>query len=89
MKLKKDLILREMAGTWVVVAVGAASVDFGGMLTLNESGMLLWKALEQGADRARLVKTLTDEYEVTEETASADVERFLGIIRNAGCLEEG
>ncbi len=88
MKLKKDLILREMAGMWVVVAVGAASVDFGGMLTLNESGMLLWKALEQGADHAGLVKTLTDEYEVDDATASADVDRFLTTIREAGCLEE-
>lgn len=88
MKLKKDLILREMAGMWVVVAVGAASVDFGGMLTLNESGMLLWKALEQGADHAGLVKALTDEYEVDDATASADVDRFLTTIREAGCLEE-
>ena len=88
MKLKEDLILREMAGMWVVVAVGAASVDFGGMLTLNESGMLLWKALEQGADRAALTKTLTDEYEVDAQTAAADVEKFLTTIREAGCLEE-
>ena len=53
MKLKENFVLRQVAGSYAVLAVGAASVDFNGMLTLNESGALLWRALEQGADRPR------------------------------------
>ena len=60
MKVKKDFLLRQVAGSWVAVAVGAQSVDFDGMLTLNESGALLWRALEQGADRRALTQALTD-----------------------------
>ena len=48
MKLKENFVLRQVAGSYAVLAVGAASVDFNGMLTLNKSGALLWRALEQG-----------------------------------------
>ena len=87
MKLKPDFLLRQVAGSWVVVAVGKASVDFNGMLTLNESGALLWQMLESGADRAALVEALTSEYEVTAEQAGADVDEFITTLLQAGCLE--
>ena len=88
MKLKENLLLRQVAGSWVVVAVGAACVDFNGMLTLNETGAILWKALETGTDRSGLVEALTSEYEVTAEEAGADVDEFLAVLRQAGCLAE-
>lgn len=88
MKLKENFILRQVAGSWVVVAVGAACVDFDGMLTLNDSGALLWKALEAGSDRDGLVTAFTDEYEVSAEQAVQDVDEFLDVLRQAGCLTE-
>jgi len=87
MKLKTDFLLRQVAGSWVVVPVGMASVDFNGMLTLNESGALLWKTLESGADREALVEALTSEYEVSAEQAGADVDEFIETLLQAGCLE--
>ena len=87
MKLKANLVLRQVADTWCVLAYGAALVDFNGMLTLNESGVLLWKALEKGADRTGLAEALTAEYEVSTEQALADVDAFLEKLSQAGCLE--
>ena len=88
MKLKDGFILRQVAGAWVVVAVGSASVNFNGLLTLNESGVLLWRALENGADRQGLIDAITAEYEVTEDVAAADIDEFLASIRESGCLED-
>ena len=73
MKIKDNFVLRQVAGSYVVVAVGAESVDFNGMLMLNESGALLWHTLERGADRAALVAALTSEYEVDEAQAMQTV----------------
>lgn len=87
MKLKDNFILRQVADTWVVVAVGDAVADFNGMLNLNESGMILWRALEQGGDKGALVAALTAEYEVEPERALVSVERFLAKLQQAGCLE--
>ena len=87
MTIKENFVLRQVAGSYVVVAVGEASVDFNGMLTLNESGALLWRALEQGADRRALTQALTDEYEVEPAQAERDVDEFLRTLSEAGCLE--
>ena len=46
MKIKKNFVLRQIAGSWVVLSIAEATVDFDGMLTLNESGLMLWKLLE-------------------------------------------
>ncbi len=88
MKLKENFMLRQVAGSYVVVAVGDACVDFDGMLTLNESGALLWRTLEQGADRDGLTAALTAEYDVEPTQAQADVEEFISSLRDAGCLAE-
>lgn len=87
MKLKENFVLRQVADTWVVLPLGAASLDFNGMLTLNESGALLWRALERGADREKLADVLTTEYDVDRATALADAQEFLDKLLNAGCLE--
>lgn len=88
MKLKENFVLRQVAGSYVVVAVGAASVDFNGMLTLNDSGALLWRTLEGGADRAALLAALTSEYDVDEAQAARDLDEFLRSLRSAGCLAD-
>lgn len=88
MNVKKDFVLREVAGSYVAVAVGKASVDFDGMLSLNESGALLWRTLERGADRGALIAALTAEYEVGGDEAARDVDEFLAALRAAGCLDE-
>ena len=87
MKLKQGFILRQVAETWVVVPVGNAAVEFPGMINLNETGAVLWKALEQGADRETLAAALTAEYDVSTAQALEDVEDFLKILTQAGCLE--
>lgn len=87
MKIKENYALRQIAGTWAVLPLGAATLNFNGMLTLNESGVMLWKLLEQGSDRDTLVAALLAEYEVTGQRAAADVDEFLEKLSQAGCLD--
>jgi hypothetical protein len=87
MKLKKDYVLRQVAGAWVVLPLGEAAVNFSGMMKLNDSAVSLWKILEQGGDKKALVDALTGEYDVSRTQAEADVEEFLATLANAGCLQ--
>lgn len=87
MKLKKDYVLRQVADTWVVLPLGQETISFDGMLKLNESGALLWKALEEGSDTDGLVAALKAEYIVSEAQARADAEEFLQKLAQAGCIE--
>lgn len=87
MKLKENFALRQVADTWVVLPLGSATADFNGMLTLNETGALLWKALEKGGDQHALADALCAEYDVARAEVLADVDEFLANLVSAGCLE--
>ena len=84
MRVKGNFVLRQVAKTWVVMPLGQSTLDLNGMLTLNETGARLWKALERNGDRDAMVKALTGEYDVSAEQALADVERFLNKLAAAG-----
>ena len=87
MKIKENFVLRKVAGAYTVLALGEATANFDGALTLNESGVILWELLEKGCTAEALAKALTDEYEVSYEMAIADVHEFLEKLSKAGCLE--
>ena len=88
MKLNPEFVLQQVAGSWIVVPMGRASLDFNGMLMLNETGVVLWKALEAGGSVEDLAKALTKEYDVSMEQAVQDASAFLRKLQEAGCLEE-
>lgn len=87
MKLKDGLMLREVAGQWVVVPLGERVVEFNGLLTLSESGALLWKRLEKDAQEEELLQALLQEYCIDEATARTDIHEFIRRIKEKGLLE--
>ena len=88
MKIKDGFLLREVGDRTVVVPIGAQTVDFRCIMTLNESGAFLWRRLELGADVAALTAALLEEYEVTAEKAAADAASFVATLREKGLLDE-
>ncbi len=87
MKLKKNFILREVAGTFLVVAVGDAVKDFNKAINLNSTGAFLWKQLEKEVTEEELVDKLLEEYEIDRETAKKDILGFLQRLREANLLD--
>lgn len=87
MIINKDFVLRQIVGEWMVFPVGAKSVDFNGMLKLNNSGVLLWEKLEEGCEVNDLVKLLMDKYNVAKEQAEIDVRAYLSVLQKVGCIE--
>ena len=86
MRIKEGFVLRQVADSYVVMNLGS-EISFNGMLTLNESGALLWNTILEGADADGLVKALLNEYDVSEEIAKKDVAAFIEKIKGAGILE--
>lgn len=87
MKINGKYVLRQVAKTWIVMPLGMTTLDLNGILSLNETGALLWKTLEQGGGREALVEALTGEYNVGADRAAADVDRFLNKLADAGVVE--
>ncbi len=81
MKIKSGFMLRQVANSFVVVAVGARSEEFNGMVNLNATGAFLWKETQKGAERDELVEALLEQYDVTRELAERDVDRFIAILK--------
>lgn len=88
MKTKKGFMLRTVADRNIVVAVGKASLDFNGLITLNETGAFLWKKLAAGCTYDELLQALLAEYEVDEETAKQGIDSFLETARGANLIDE-
>lgn len=88
MKTKKGFMLRSVGGRHVVVAIGKASEEFNGLITLNESGAFLWKQLQGGTTYDDMLKAMLEEYEVDEATAREGIDAFLETAKGANLLEE-
>lgn len=86
MKISGEFILREVAGSYIVMPYSEKSVDFNAMITLNETGAFLWRQLAQEKSKSELVTALTSEYDVAEERATDDVGRFLTRLEDAHIL---
>ena len=87
MKIKENFVLRQVADTWMVMPLAEQNDKLGGMLTLSESGALLWKTLEQGCDLEQLANALTAEYDVAIDKARADAAKFVEKLSRLGCID--
>lgn len=87
MKIKEGFILRNVAGSNIVVPFGDRCLDFNGMITLNETGAFIWKQLESDTDEAAIVKAILAEYDVDEATAAQCVNDFVAKLKEADCIE--
>lgn len=87
MKIKETFLLRQIVNTWVVMPLAEKTLNFDGMLTLNETGVMLWELLAQGSDSHKLAEALAAEYDVSFAQAVQDVEAFIEKLEQYGCLE--
>ena len=87
MKIKENYVLRQVADTWVVLPLGAETLNFTSMLKLNDAGAMLWNVLEKGCSVETLVEKLLSEYEISKEQAEKDAEEFLQKLIGIGCVE--
>lgn len=86
MKRNSNFLLRDVAGTLVIVPVGEAVSAFPGMMTLNATGAYIWELLENEQTVQSLTQALTDRYEVSPEEAQADVEAFVDKLKPTGAI---
>ena len=87
MKIKDGFILRQVADTYIVVAVGQAVKSFNGIINLNETGAFLWKFFAEEHTLNEGVAALLGEYDVDEALAREEVEKFLETIERHGFTE--
>lgn len=87
MRISKDFIVREIAGDYIIVPTGRESLKFQGLITVNETGVFLWKCLQESSMTVEtLTEALCESFETDEKTAGEDVKEFLHYIEQRGIL---
>lgn len=86
MKIKKELIRRQVAGDVILVPVGKTALENNGLFTLNELGGFLWDRLEAAADEQDLLRAVLEEYDVSGSQALEDIREFLAQLTRMGIL---
>ena len=88
MKVKTGYILRSIAGHHVVLPSGARTVEFVGVMTLNDTGAFLWETMCEDVTTETLLGKLVREYDVDTGTARQDIEDFIAALKDNDLLDK-
>ena len=82
-------MLREVCGEKVIVGEGLQTINFGKLISLNETAAWLWKKGAELGDftAEELADALCQEYEVDKARALADVQQILKTWQETGLIE--
>ena len=85
----RNVVSRVVADEAIVVPIRRGAADMDSIYTFNDSGSLLWSLIEQGRTAGDLAAHLQAEYGITAEQATADTEKFVNELSEAGLIELG
>ena len=84
MRIKEGMIVRHVMDTDIVIDVTGG---FSGVMKLNATSLMIWNGIAAGKSVQEIALALTEQYEVTEEKALEDVERFCSEMTEHGFFE--
>ncbi len=82
MVIKKEMVLRNIAGDYVLVPAGAAVKEYNGLFAINEVGARIWELLPEAQNEEDIVKALSEEYAAPIERLKSDVSDFIGKLKD-------
>ncbi len=88
MKIKEGFILKDVAGSKIVIATGKQKLDFNGVITFNEVGAAIFSMLDGTRTVEEIVSSIAAEYQVEESVVAADVQRLIEKMKKHGLVEE-
>ena len=91
MKLKDQLILREVAGEYVIVPTGQRVREVTNVVCISSSAAYLWDYMKDHEfTKEELIQRILEHYQgVTMEQAEQDIDRFLKVMSDNGILDDG
>ena len=89
MKLKKEYKVRSMAGENVVIMQGAMGSDMTRIISLNDSSLLLWNALQDKEFKvADVANILVENYGIDLATAERDAKAWVEKLQECNLISE-
>lgn len=88
MKIKDGYILKDVAGSKIVIATGAQRMDFNGVMTFNSVGAEIFNMLDGTNSIDDIAKKIAEDYNVPIERVKTDVENLINKMREHNLLDE-
>ena len=86
MKIRKELLKREVGGEVFLVPLGKTVYESNGLFLLTELGSFIWDLLPEADSEEEILEKILAEYEVDASEARADLTAFLNKLRDMGIL---
>lgn len=80
MRLRAGFCVHKVLDETIAIPTQEAAHYLSGLASMNETGEFLFQLLEQEQTKESLVEAMLENYEVDVQTATADVESFIGIL---------
>ena len=88
MKIKEGFILKDVAGSKIVIATGEQRMNFNGVITFNEVGADVFNLLDGNNSVEDIVAKISGDYNAPCEFVRADVEKLIEKMKKHNLIEE-
>lgn len=87
MKKSNQMVLREVAGNFVLVPFGEKAISFNGIIQLNDTAKFLWENCGDEFDEDSITQLILTSYEDVEEpTARESARKFIKTLGEVGAI---
>lgn len=86
MKLKYTFAVQKVTDFWAAVPVGQDSMNYNGVISLNETARDMMELLREDITEEELVQKMKELYDVDEATLRQHVHEFIGKLQEAKVL---
>ena len=88
MKIKEGFILKDVAGSKIVIATGEAKLSFNGVITFNSVGAEIFEMLDGKNTPEDIITKISSEYAVDSAIVERDFNALVEKLRVHKMLED-
>lgn len=88
MKIKEGFILKDVAGSKIVIATGEQRMNFNGVITFNEVGAEVFNLLDGNNSIEDIATRISSDYNAPYDVVRADVEKLIEKMKKHNLIEE-
>lgn len=81
-KHSPNIVTRKTGSEYILVPVANNIADMNSVFTLNESGAFIWELIDGQRNVGEVINTLTEEYDIDQNSAEKDVFSFINDMSN-------
>lgn len=86
--IREHVVARRIAGEELLIPVQGKLADLQRIFALDPVAAHIWGKLDGRTDMAAILESVVEAFDVTEDRARQDVERFIGQLEAAGLVSD-